>query len=130
MTTELKVVCHENCGNAPRKEILRDLTIALVTKNIPYIQEWFSENIVWRLIGNRQFTEKEQVLKHISSMSTSVPLQLKIDNIITHGKVASINGNVKFQEGKILEFCDVYEFVSAGKNAKIKDILSYHIPVC
>ena len=50
-----------------------------------------------------------------------------IDNIITHGNVASVNGTLTEVQGAIYGFCDVYAFTSFAKTAKIKTITSYLI---
>ncbi|HEU5138658.1 MAG TPA: hypothetical protein VFT51_01700 [Bacillales bacterium] len=51
----------------------------------------------------------------------------ELHNIITHGRVGSVNGALIFKNQKRLAFCDVYQFTSAGKKAKIKEITSYVI---
>ncbi|WP_077212476.1 hypothetical protein [Bacillus dakarensis] len=58
--------------------------------------------------------------------TTSRISQIEILNIITHGKTASVNGTVKFEDDNIYSFCNMYTFVSAGKNT-VKEITSYVI---
>lgn len=54
------------------------------------------------------------------------PMDLTIHTIITDGKSAAVNGEMKAPDGKTYVFCDVYE-LSGFKNPKIKEITSYVI---
>jgi len=50
---------------------------------------------------------------------------LTISNIITHGKIAAVDGELELDNGFQLSFCDIYRFTGAGTNAKIKEITAY-----
>lgn len=54
-------------------------------------------------------------------------IQLQIQNIITHGSTGAVNGFFVFDDHSSLSFCDVYTFTSAGKSAKVKEIVSYRV---
>ncbi|GGA73830.1 nuclear transport factor 2 family protein [Ornithinibacillus halotolerans] len=127
MTSELHVICQESCNNAPRKEILRDFTIALATNDLLQIKEWLHDQVTWSCIGHKQLSGKDVVSNEISLMHIDRPVELKIDHLITHGKTASVNGVVTFENNTQMAFCDVYEFAGAVKTAKIKEITSFRI---
>ena len=52
---------------------------------------------------------------------------LEIDQVITHGKFASIHGVLSLKNGETVDFCDVYTFSNTAKTGKVKEIKSYKI---
>lgn len=123
----IKIVCEENCGNAPKKELLRDFHIALVKKDLSFCLEWLREDIVWNFIGNKHVQGIEAVTDELHKLMERQVSQLTIHHIITHGNTASVNGILQLDEGQRIAFCDVYQFGGFGKKAKIKEIMSYVI---
>lgn len=123
---ELKIICQEDCGNAPKKLVLRDFNIAFAKCDADFILESISEEVVWNMIGDKCIFGKDNMSKELNEL-TNKAVELHLNNIITHGKTGAVNGTLKFGNGKSYSFCDVYLFSSAGKNAKIKEITSYVI---
>ena len=123
----LKVHCAENCGNSPKKELLRDITIALAKKEIDRWMEWMHEDVLWEIVGNQQVQGKGEMEKMLQSWNDKKITELQIHNIITHGNTASLNATIIFKDRTRLDYCDVYNFAGFGKKAKIKKILSYMI---
>lgn len=62
----------------------------------------------------------------MNEINKNKAIELELYNIITHGYIASVNG-VVITGNKAYNFCHVYRFIGAGKNAKIKEITSYII---
>lgn len=124
----LKVECAENCGNAPKKQLLKEWTIALAEKNIDFCLDCMRDDIVWNVVGQSKLEGKEKYEKAIKEIRWEVK-KLTIENIITHGNTASVNGIFILEDKKQIAFCDVYKFGGFGKNAKIKEITSYVIPL-
>lgn len=124
----MKVDCAENCGNAPRKELLRDFTIALAKNNSNFFSEWLKDDINWEIIGEKNIQGKEAFESRIVEMNKREVEHLRIEHIITHGNKASVNGSYTYKDGKRNAFCDVYEFAGFGRKAMIKKITSYFIP--
>lgn len=52
---------------------------------------------------------------------------VEIGQVITHGKLASINGVISLDNDIEVQFCDVYTFSSAARSGKVKEIKSYRI---
>ena len=125
----MKIVCAEDCGNAPKKRILKDFHIALAKRDFSFIEEQLSDAVVWNVIGDQVYQGKEAVLNELKQNSLADITELHIHNIITHGWIASANGTVYVEQGKRCEFCYVYRFSSAGKNAKLKEVTVYIIQV-
>ena len=56
-----RIFCEEDCGNAPKKAILRDFNIAIANKDLDYLLEWISDDVVWNKVGQSTATGKAQV---------------------------------------------------------------------
>ncbi|MGP4081087.1 nuclear transport factor 2 family protein [Pseudalkalibacillus sp. R45] len=123
----LIVLCPEDCGNSPKKEMLKKFNIAFAENDRAFILENIADDFCWSKIGDRQFKGKEAVEKTLSQMADADITELHIHNIITHGRSASINGELVFENKKRIAFCDVCTFTGAGKNSKMKEMTSYVI---
>ena len=124
----IKIECLENCGNSPKKTLLKDLGIAFVTNKIDHCLEWLTEDITIEMVGNKQIDGIDNVKKWWENYWNYQANHLRIINIITHGNTASINGTLHFNDHHDIAFCHVLQFRGFGKNAKIKKITAYIIP--
>lgn len=124
----LKINTLIDCGNAPRKKLLLDFNVAFAEGNVDFILKSVHEDVVWNMIGKTTFEGKQAFGNAIREMVNHTAKELNIHQIITHGKVASLNGEMLMQDNTKYAFCDVYEFVSAGKNV-IKKLDSYVLPI-
>ena len=122
----MKLSIPEDCGNAPRKEFIRDFNIAFGENDTEKILSFMSDDIVWDMIGYKKVAGKEAVRKELESNGLGVATELLLSRIITHGDTAAANGVMKFAK-TTMAFCDVYEFTGHNKNAKIKELTSYGI---
>lgn len=122
----IKIVSPADCENAPRKKFLKDLIRAFATNDFLFVSNYTTEDIYWDIVNEISVQSYEEVTKLLENRSTSRILEIEILNIITHGKTASVNGIFKLEDNNIYSFCNVYTFVSAGKN-KVKEITSYVI---
>ncbi|WP_187768019.1 nuclear transport factor 2 family protein [Paenibacillus sp. PL91] len=127
---ELKVICAEDCGNAPKKKLIKEFNIAFANYDIGFISENISGEICWNLVGEQLVIQGKDVLAAtLEQMKNKKIIELQITSIITHGNTGAANGVIKYENAKTFAFCNVYIFSSAAKNAKIKDITSYVIEV-
>ena len=117
----------KDCGNAPKKVLLRELTVALATKDYAGMSESMADDIRWQIAGYKRFFGKEALRDALNENMSKAVIQLQIQNIITHGSNGAINGFFVFDDQSSLSFCDVYTFSSAGKSAKVKEIVSYRV---
>lgn len=125
--SQVKVVCDEDCGNAPKKVLIRDFITAIARGDQDFVQGNVTNEIVWEVVGKAKIKGVEVYLESLSQHPLQEPNRkdVVIRNIITHGNVASANGTISANK-KIVDFCEVYHF-SGFKNAKIKAITSYII---
>ena len=125
---KIKVECAENCGNSPKKELLKELSIAFAANDIDFCMNWMTDDVVWDIIGNKRIQGKVAFENELDQMKKDREVQqIRIENIITHGNTGSVNGTLILDDKQSVAFCDVYNFRGFGKNSKIKFITSYVI---
>jgi hypothetical protein len=120
-----RIICKADCSNSPKKEILKKINEAFAAGDPSMIDEYVAENVALTIIGDSTWKGKQELKEMIPQMSGSETDEWEIFSIITHGKEGAVNGMIKTAEA-VYEFCDVYEFVSAGKNI-VKSIKSFVI---
>lgn len=54
-----KITVIPDCGNAPKKEFLKDFNIAFATGEADFIIQHVSDNIVWSIYGDKDIIGKE-----------------------------------------------------------------------
>jgi hypothetical protein len=126
---EPKIIVEEDCGNAPKKLLLKDLNIAFARGDSEKILSYVTDNIVWESVGEKRLEGIENFRKELETLKQTEVAELKIEHIITHGWIASANGIMHMKNGKTFAFCNVYVFNSASKNGKLKAIKSYCIQI-
>lgn len=122
----VSIDCKDDCNNAPRKALLRDLNISFARGDVEEILSRLSEDILWRMVGDREIQGKPRVREVLTAMADQQARELHIHHIITHGAQAALDGVMLFQDGSRVSFCDVYIFTGHSKTAKIKEIISYN----
>ncbi|SHG47585.1 nuclear transport factor 2 family protein [Ornithinibacillus halophilus] len=123
----MKVFSKEDCGNAPKKQLLKDFHIALTSNDIDFILDNITDNIVWEWVGDKELNGKDAIHEQINQWSNKKINELHLHHIITHGKTAAANGTIVFDNDEVVHFSNVFEFNNAGKNAKLKEWTSYII---
>ncbi|CAG7651457.1 hypothetical protein ACFQI7_28195 [Paenibacillus allorhizosphaerae] len=126
---QVKIICAEDCGNAPKKELLRAFNVAFVCNDIGLITETIIEDIQWNFIGNNVLQGKAQVFKMLEELIDNKPTELVISNIVTHGYSGSLNGILNLESNISYAFCNIYRFNSSLNKTKIKEITSYIIDI-
>lgn len=123
-----KIVSSPNCGNSPKMEFLKDFNIAFVKGNVEFIVESVTDDVIWNIIGDKKIDGKKAFAEKLEKMKSEKTTELRIDQILSHGKEGATNGIMKMQNGKKYAFSDFYKFKGA-KGAKIKSITSYVIEI-
>lgn len=113
-------------------KFLQKVNEAFVNYDIEFLSQNVTDDVKWTVIGDMSVEGKEAFVKALEDMKGGHAMDLKIDHIITHGNMASVNGTIEMDEGSGKKsnyaFCDVYLF-SGFKNPKIKELTSYVIKV-
>lgn len=123
------VAIHEepDCGNAPRKEILRDFVVAIAEQDLEHLESVLAEEVSWMLIG-------EQIVSGLEAAKEMVLALPQVDELsfgtfLTHGRGAGVDGVLRLADGTETAFCHVLRFKSPVKTAKVVGINSYLIKV-
>ena len=119
---------NSSCGNAPKKEFLRDVNIAFAEGNVAFIKASVADDIIWNMIGDKCIKGKSEFSAVLHDMKATKTEELIINSIITHGKEGAVNGEMLLENGEKFAFCDVYEFSSAKRDS-LKKITSYVIEI-
>lgn len=116
-----------DCDNSPKRKFIKEFNIAFAKGNANFIIDHVSEDIVWIIHGDKTIVGREDFTKEIHQMKNEVADELTLKSIITHGKEASANGEIKINSNSYM-FCDVYGFKGATGKI-IKTMESYVIAV-
>jgi hypothetical protein len=93
----VKVICKEDCGNAPKKLFLKDFNTAVARGNLPFIEPNITEDVTWHLFepsGQKQILGRDNVLEEYKHNLVIEPVELAIDTIITQGDRGAVNGTI------------------------------------
>lgn len=123
-----KIVSSPNCGNSPKMEFLKEFNSAFAKGDVEYITESVTDEIVWNIVGDRIIEGKEEFAEVLEKMKSGKATELRIEQIISHGKEGAASGTMKMQNGKTYAFSDFYKFAGA-KGVKIKAITSFVIEI-
>jgi len=122
----MKLNVQADCGNSPKKELIRDLTIYFASYEVEKAMDYMDEDVVWTLVGDEPVVGKEAFASELKQMMGNKATELTIYSIVTHGKEAAVHGEMIMEDGSVFGFADFYEFASAG-SSKVKYIRSYVI---
>ena len=101
--------------------------VALAHANIAAAMDMLADNVHVEIPGYESASGKQAVENLIVADSKrSKVSELVIDNILSHGDRCAANGLLKFEDGTVA-FCNMYVFNGHGKNAKLKEIITYPI---
>jgi hypothetical protein len=121
-----QIVVPEDSGNAPRKELIRDVNIAFAENKKEKILEFMADDIVWVMVGKKIMNGKEEARKFLETMGDEIAEELILDTLITHGDTAAADGIIKYSKFAVA-FCDVYKFSGHDETTKIQQLTSYAI---
>jgi hypothetical protein len=122
----MRIVCATDCGNSPKRLLLRDFSSALARGSDARVLKYLTDDIVWEWVGAPPLRGKNVVAQMLKRMKQEARQELVIENIITHGGTGSVNGTMRLTNGRSYGFCHVFVFSgAAGKH--IQRITSYEI---
>ena len=124
----MKINIQPHCGNAPKKEFIRDFNIAFAGMDLNFLENAVTEDIVWEMVGGKTITGKTAFVETLKEMLDFKATELTLNQIITHGAEGAGSGSMKFEDGTTVHFADMYRF-NGAKGQKIKTLTSYAIEV-
>lgn len=123
-----KITINADCGDAPKKELLRDLNIAFAKADVEGILDFFSDDIRWQIMGEADLRGKAAVREALEAMKEVVASELVIDSIFTQGREGAVNGVIVTEPGGAVAFCDICRFASDA-GGLIESMKSFAIEV-
>src|SRR5699024_5189831 len=88
----MELIIPNGYDNAPRKQIMIDFTISVLTSQGSVIEDCGHEAIVWNDLKEQKETAgRDALLDNLDNESDEIDT-LEVYQIITHGKFTSING--------------------------------------
>ncbi|MFH6982796.1 nuclear transport factor 2 family protein [Marinoscillum luteum] len=120
----MKLNIRTSCENAPKKELIKDLTVLFAAYDISQAMQYLEDDVIWTLVGDEPIVGKEPFAAALMEMAHNKATELTIHSIVTHGKEAAINGEMVMGDGNVFGFADFYEFTSV-KGSKVRSITSY-----
>lgn len=126
MNEMTKITVNTDCGNAPKREFLKEFNSAFAKGNVEFLIESVADDVVWEQVGDKRISGKEQFAAALEKMKQEKVAELILEQILSHGKEGAANGVIRMQDGRVYAFSDFYRFNSA-KGAKLKTITSYLI---
>jgi hypothetical protein len=123
-----RVILHEDCGNSPKNKLLKKFTIAFAKRDVKFILDSVTENVGWNILGDQMIEGKENLTEFLKRSKNMPVALLTIHHVTSHGKAGAVDGTQMSKEGKILAFCNVYEFRNT-KGTVISQITSYVINI-
>lgn len=121
-----EISIEENCGNSPRKQFLSDFYIAFAERDEEVIRSMLTDDVRLAIIGEKTLDGRQSVVDSMDLFLDGVS-EITVDNIITHGDTAAVNGVITADSGDTHAFCEVFTFEGHSKDATIKSIDSYVI---
>lgn len=125
----IRINVKDDCGNAPKKAVLRDFNIAFAKGDTEFLIDNVTDDVEWLRVGDRRIRGIEEFSEAVRRMANELPSALTIETIITHGTDCAVDGVLEFPGGETYAFCDVYRFNNFSKKAKIKRITSYVVQI-
>lgn len=117
----VQVYCKEDCGNAPKKRLCLDFLIAAAEGRADEAITFCIPEIRVDMIGRESIHGQLQLQEFLQPIPGVEALH--IHGMITHGREAAVNGEVKTAQGSH-SFALFFTF-NRHKNALIKKIVVY-----
>src|SRR5690625_1122222 len=90
------VNCKVDCGNAPKKKLLKDVNVAFVYGDRKFLKSCVTDDFLWDIVGDRKIQGENECEQMLLRLISERIVKLTLDTIITHGKVASVNGIIQY----------------------------------
>lgn len=112
-----------SCNNAPKRQIARDLVIALFANKKTLLDELVTDEVEYQMPGINQIKGRAAVSEHFSELGAISSLEL--ETILSHGKEAALRGRITSKAGKTSFFAIFLIFEGHKKASLIQKIIHY-----
>lgn len=95
------------------KLLIEKINTACEKGDVEEFLSWLTDDVSWTIIGDKNFTGKEDIRQFMLAMASSIPV-ITVDAIINEGDIGICYGNTKMKGddgiSKSYAFCDIYHF--------------------
>lgn len=74
----MKVIAPQDCDNAPKRRIIRDLNIAFAKGDVKALSEQFHKDIEWEMIGDKTISGYDAVVEYLEKIKSSKANSLEL----------------------------------------------------
>lgn len=122
----MELIIPENCGNAPRVDIVHKIGQALAGSLDASESVYLDHGTRWSHVGG-------ETLVGIATIAAVVAQQpqvhtLEFSQTLTHGRFAATHGVLEIEGGGRLAFSHFFTFASTAKTARVRQIRTFAIP--
>lgn len=112
------------------KEIVKKINTAFQENRPEAFLDFCTDEIEWRMVGDREFSGKVAIREFMSQMEGMEPPTFAVDEIIADGDSAACYGDMKMKmetddKPTDYSYVDVYRF-SDGKVARLQSFVVKH----
>lgn len=75
---DLKIICPEDCGNAPKKYFLKEVNVAIAKNDLSFIMDNITDDFNWNIIGRKLIQGKESFVETLKQMQNYKVTELQI----------------------------------------------------
>lgn len=126
--TLARIVVDDDCNNAPKRALLRDLLIAWVHGDWETMRPLLAEDIAWEFVGEPTVRGREALMERAAEGDPAEMTDVVIARILSHGKLGAIEGTIALRNGMQLGFCHVVTFSGHAKTAPVMQMRSFVVP--
>jgi hypothetical protein len=101
--------------------------VGLANDDTALVLDCLTDDVYSEQVGQGSIDHKTDVEHFLKAMLSSSVKEMTLTTLITHGDAGSVNDTMTLVDEKRYGFCHVFTFTSHGKNAKLKQIMSYII---
>ena len=123
----VEVAVEEDCGNAPKKAVIKDWLVSLTIGEADLVTSQLAENARWEVVGSRTVEGMTDISTIVTELSELPVSTLMIGNVLSHGKRVAADGSLKLRDGREVRFAHFFTFSGHGRKAKISEITTFTI---
>ncbi len=124
----MRVNVEPDCGNAPKKEFVRDWLIAMANGDAAVMEAAMDEDVQWEIVGESTRSGVGAVVDAAVCVAERAPSVFTIRHLLSHGKQVAAEGSVGYPDGERHRFAHIVTFSGHGKSARISEIVTYRLP--
>ena len=98
---------------------------ALVKRDEKAVRQHVHEDFVWSTVGTSETLTYDEFATKLPARPTVK--KLTVTNAMSHGNAAMCEGELVFEDGGTLLFCNVVQYTSTAKDALIKEAHTYFV---